>query len=374
MNKVSDVINVLVLHWGQSGAGPRLTHELARALHAREDTSVSISYRRDTEFEERFRQLSMPALAVKTYRGKIGALLNIPRFVGNAFRLRRFLTAQRTTVVVSPMFSLWQNLALPLVIGRRVRFVATIHDATEHPGDEHGIKRLCQALDLKYATRIVTFSEHVKENLIRSVPDVPPIDVTVLGSLGGDREVRARMAPRDRTVVVGFFGRLLPYKGLELFVDSIDRLADAGHRVRGEIWGSGNNDYLQTLRPSSHVRLHTGWVDESATNAVVASFDILALPYLEASQSGVLAIAMSEGVPVVATPVAGLVEQVESAQCGVLAAEVSAGAFADVILTLVSDRSAYESLSAKGIEASRGSFSWVRVATDYRESFRRALL
>jgi glycosyltransferase involved in cell wall biosynthesis len=61
----------------------------------------------------------------------------------------------------------------------------------------------------------------------------------------------------------------------------------------------------------------------------------MVLPYLEASQSGVIAAAYGAHLPVVATPVGGLTEQVADGRTGLLAKGATAKDIADAIRKLI---------------------------------------
>ena len=63
----------------------------------------------------------------------------------------------------------------------------------------------------------------------------------------------------------------------------------------------------------------------------MAGADVLVLPYIEASQSGLIPIARALGTPVVVTPVGGLPEQVIHGASGVVAQRVTPAAVAEAI-------------------------------------------
>jgi glycosyltransferase involved in cell wall biosynthesis len=72
----------------------------------------------------------------------------------------------------------------------------------------------------------------------------------------------------------------------------------------------------------------------------------MALPYVEASQSGVALTAFGGGMPVVATPVGGLGEQVRDGVDGLLAAAATPAAFADALARVATDPALLARLTA----------------------------
>ncbi len=80
--------------------------------------------------------------------------------------------------------------------------------------------------------------------------------------------------------------------------------------------------------------LRAQWLAEPDMARLVAGADAVVLPYREASQSGVAPMAHGMGVPVVATPVGGLAEQVRDGIDGVLARDMTASALAEAMAAL----------------------------------------
>jgi glycosyltransferase involved in cell wall biosynthesis len=91
--------------------------------------------------------------------------------------------------------------------------------------------------------------------------------------------------------------------------------------------------------------------------ALVAASRTVVLPYREASQSGVLPIALALGVPVVATPVGGLPGQLVHGVSGLLARSATAEALAEVMGAAL-DPSRHAALSAGAREAGRHLTDW----------------
>ena len=110
-----------------------------------------------------------------------------------------------------------------------------------------------------------------------------------------------------------FFGRLLPYKGLDLLAGALAALPpDVEIAVR--VVGDGpESPALDALRACRGVTVEKRWVPEVEVGSLIAWSDALILPYREASQSGVAAAALAAGRPVIATRVGGLREQLAGA-------------------------------------------------------------
>jgi len=105
------------------------------------------------------------------------------------------------------------------------------------------------------------------------------------------------------------FGRLLPYKGLDLLADALDMIGPVlGFELR--VCGDGPpSAALTRLAARPGVSVERRWFADEELPGLLAWADALVLPYREASQSGVAALAMAAGRHVLATNVGGLAEQ-----------------------------------------------------------------
>ncbi|WP_285037204.1 glycosyltransferase family 4 protein [Plantibacter sp. ME-Dv--P-095] len=360
-------MRIAVVHWGRTGAGPLFAQELAQALQE-DGASIVVSYSLDAEIAERFTGLGVPAFGVRTYRDRRGALLGLPRLLVATVGLDRFLRRHRVDVVVIAMEHLWQGVVAPVFrLGRR-RTLLCVHDATMHPGDHSGIEHLLRRVERGVADGAVVFSNAVAAQLA-SLGAFPTdrIHETVHAAYRVDPGRAARTVGSSEVPVVGFFGRLSAYKGLDLGIRAIAELRSRGIRVRFRVVGSGADESVAALRHEDD-EVQNRWVAQDEIEGVVGGFDLALLPYTEASQSGVLAYTMALGVPAVVTPVGGLAEQATASGSAIVATNVTPTALADAMASVLTDEEFARALSEAGRAAASGSMSWARVAADVRQA------
>ncbi|HQU24304.1 MAG TPA: glycosyltransferase [Acidiphilium sp.] len=194
---------------------------------------------------------------------------------------------------------------------QNIPYAVIVHDAQPHPGDLLSFRLLDQERLLRGASCLITLSSHVAgelhaQNYGQNGQKIiklwhPPFSFGAMApplAHGG--------APR-----VLFFGRLLPYKGLDLLADALSLLGAARPFIV-KICGEGPaTPELDRLRNLPNVTVDQRWIPESELPALLAWSDALVLPYREASQSGVAAAALAQGRYVLATNVGGLREQLE---------------------------------------------------------------
>lgn len=343
--------------------------EIARALTDRLGAeSVLLSYDLKSEVATRLSGLPNKNLVVGASRGP-HLPVRILQQPSDAGRLAAFCRRERVDVVFEVMDNPLQRI--PAVVARRAagcKWLISVHDATRHSGEKSRTFDALAKLALVTSDGIVVYSNAVADELR---PSGKPIYVTRHGAFG-ERSDQIRHAPAIRPVV-GFFGRIARYKGLERLARAMVLVRQELPGARLKVVGSGDiNPGLRSLLARADVEIVNEWIPVSDVQPHIARFDVLALPYDDASQSGVLGYALNEGVPIVATPVGGLEEQVT--QCGgIVSADMSDRAFADALIGILSDPQRYSEISGSEVESARRLFGWEQVAADLENAFRRAL-
>ena len=126
---------------------------------------------------------------------------------------------------------------------------------------------------------------------------------------------RAGNGVAEDAAVVLFFGQVAPYKGLNLLLRAFARIgADPSRHlvIAGMCLDAKlRNDLESAIHSHPHAaRIHwvDGFIPDSEVPSLIHAADCLAMPYRYIDQSGVLLLAMSSGLPVVATDVGSIAE------------------------------------------------------------------
>jgi glycosyltransferase involved in cell wall biosynthesis len=126
-------------------------------------------------------------------------------------------------------------------------------------------------------------------------------------------EARARLGIREDFVIL-FFGLLRPYKGLRYLIQAFESLPpdilEQSHLlVAGEPWEDQESVRLIEESPEgNHITLLGRYVDDNEISMIFSAANVLVLPYTRASQSGVAHIAMSFGLPIIASDIGAFIE------------------------------------------------------------------
>ena len=349
-------MRLLFWYWGRRGAGGQLTLSLAEALARRPDAALAFSLSRQADLLPEIAALGLPTDAVDTYGSTAGFLLNLPRVPFLARRLAAQARAHRADAVVSVMTHLWTPLVAPALRRAGIPFVPLVHDAAPHPGDP-GLWwgwRLDRELDA--ARMAIALSGAVEAALRARRPDLPVVRLP-LGAHLPEAALRAA-TPTGPAADFLLFGRLRAYKGLDLLRDAFRLLRRRHPEARLRVVGEGDAEALAPgLSALEGVRVEPRWVAEADIPPLLAAAGALVLPYREASQSGVVSLAHALGVPVVATPVGGLAEQVTDGVDGAVAATAEPAALAEAMARLC-DPAERDRLAAGARRTGRALADW----------------
>ncbi|MCF8460132.1 MAG: glycosyltransferase [Flavobacteriales bacterium] len=131
----------------------------------------------------------------------------------------------------------------------------------------------------------------------------------------------------DEWKVILFFGIIRKYKGLELLLEAISKMENRASLkliVAGEFYEdrAKYDRLIKQLGIENNVIINAGFVDKFKVRYYFCAADIVAQPYLSATQSGVTQIAYHFDTPMLVTNVGGLPEMVPHGKVGYVA-EVS---------------------------------------------------
>jgi glycosyltransferase involved in cell wall biosynthesis len=322
------------------------------------DRETLFSVSRQNELFGQISRSGASILPVDTFTRGFGAISRLVRLFSIRRKLLAAIEKQQIDKVVVLMSHVWTPLIAESIRRAGARYVVLLHDATDHPGDPTAIANRWLIRDALKADEVVTLSSYVKSALIARLPQLERRTITlflpvVRSTVGSGRE------RNGGSVGFLFFGRILAYKGLPLFVEACELLRARGGDFRIGVAGEGYlGEWAGRLAALNAVIINR-WLDYDEVSTVLSQYDCMVLSNIEASQSGVVALAHGFGMPVVATPVGGLAEQIKDHHSGLIARDVSAAALADAMELFVTDAGLRRQLS-KGVAKVQEEFSMAR--------------
>ena len=254
----------------------------------------------------------------------------------------------------------WPALILPL--RGRLPLIETVHDVTLHPGDVETRRippqfaRILRA----QADALIVHSQALKPLAARRFP-VSAERIHVLPHLALNRYAQlaaGRQAPeKDGRFEVLFFGRIYLYKGLDYLIMAAERARRRLPNLKVTIAGSGADlaRCRRIIRTPELFEIRERFIPDEEAVELFQRADAVALPYVEASQSGIIAMALALGKPVIASDVGDFREIVAgSPPVGIVVPAKDPDALAAAILKLQSNPDLQASYAAAALALSQG--------------------
>jgi D-inositol-3-phosphate glycosyltransferase len=264
------------------------------------------------------------------------------RILGYYWRLVQYAAAARP-----PIFHiLWNNkfqfidrVLLMLyyrLLGKKIVFTAHNVNAAKRDSKDTIVNRASLRIQYQLADHIFVHTERMQSELVaefgvlKSNTSVIPFGInntsptTAITSSEAKQRLCVNMS--DRTIL--FFGQIAPYKGLEYLIDAFRDLVKRNDSYRLIVAGKvkpGQGAYWNEIRGKIAVSeiqhriiQRIEHIPDEQVELYFKATDVLIVPYVQIFQSGVPFLAYSFGLPVIATDVGSLRQDIVEGQTGFL--------------------------------------------------------
>jgi glycosyltransferase involved in cell wall biosynthesis len=362
---------LLIVYGGRKGGGSLCTFEMARALQRFAPVPALLS--EGNEHLEFWRREGLVFQTLPTYEGMasfgLQSLLSLrPR------KWARAISSSHKRIVLEGMPCQWS------VHFRRwstpdIRWVAVIHDADVHPGwVRPWIERLQKKI-IRDSFALATVSDFCADLLIHRWGY--PRERIIRIRHGMLKRPVTRMRPAERAALrsrLFFFGRIEPYKGLEVLAEAYRIAKSSWPELTLTVAGRGNLGALKgvfTALPG--VTLVNCYLGENEVEAIFSSHGVCVLPYTQATQSGVAALALGHGLPIIASRLGGLPEQVVHGATGLLTPPGDSEALAHAILTIAKDEAMAVRMAEATATLGDKEFGWEPIMGSFLSQLRNTI-
>jgi D-inositol-3-phosphate glycosyltransferase len=218
-------------------------------------------------------------------------------------------------------------------LGKKI--VLTVHNVNAGRRDSRDsfLNRYSLQTQYRLADSIFVHTEQMKQELVREfsvqggrVSVIPfGINNAVPNTSLSPVDARQRLGIVDGEKTILFFGNIAPYKGLEYLVTAFQeisvgrndyRLIIAGRPKDCESYWSSLCDRIHKDVERGRILLRPDYIPDDETEVYFKAADVLVLPYRHIYQSGVLFLGYSFGLPVLASDVGSLRDEVIEGKTG----------------------------------------------------------
>jgi glycosyltransferase involved in cell wall biosynthesis len=259
--------------------------------------------------------------------------------------------------------NVWLNL-LPPLLGR-TPVVTTVHDIEYHPGDTESrrVPRLFIDRFIRQSDAIIVHGENLRSAALAKLPTpadrvfvFPHPPLTYYARLAQ----RNKMAQtKDGLFRVLFFGRIYEYKGLKYLIEAAQLALPRLPSLRVVVAGRGDDPAKVgvSISTTEAFDLRNRFIPDLELAQLLTDADVVALPYIEASQSGVLMVALAFGLPVIATDVGEIASVVRMTGAGLVVPPRDSGALADALVKIGGNAPLRQALAERAAEALQGPYA-----------------
>lgn len=260
-------------------------------------------------------------------------------------------------------------------LGRFVRhtlkkpLVYTVHDVIHHEGTPFYFK-LTESLFRTMPDAFVTLTEQGKAVLAGK--GIPAQKILAVPHGVYDFFTEHKTGAEEQNEIL-FFGRISPYKGIDVLLEAVRPLLDEMPDWTLRIAGGGDlTPYTEKLK-HPRIALENRFLDTAEVAECMERAAVVALPYISASQSGVIPTAFAFGKAVIATNVGGIPDMVKDNQTGILVPPNDAVALREGLRRLMTDAELRDRLGAAGKRFAEENLSWDAIAKKHAAFYKELL-
>jgi glycosyltransferase involved in cell wall biosynthesis len=211
----------------------------------------------------------------------------------------------------------------------------------------------------------------VEQDLLKLLPEakyrkVPHPVYEIFGPSIGKEAARKKLGLTASNVIL-FFGYVRAYKGLMTLIDAMAQLPGVLLLVVGEFYDSEEKyrRHVADTGVDSRVRFYSEYIPNDQVVDYFCASDVVVLPYLSATQSGITQIAYNFDKPVIATDVGGLAEVVIHEKTGLVVEPGNPASLADAIRRFYADN--LESAFSANVREEKKKYSWDNLVANIEE-------
>jgi len=240
-------------------------------------------------------------IAIETYTGWFSFALRSLRIKSELKKILDNINRQHSNLTIMfPVFHPWNNIIASWANKNSVPVTSVIHDVEMHLGEGNSKIEILQKQLMQKSTWTIFLTESEKEKAINKNGVQKEKGIVIPHPL--IKTKAQHKLPHSKHLKVLYLGRLKKYKGIQLLIDAcremeIEKLTIAGE---GDLPLNFVDNKIELIRER---------LSENEMDKLIAAHHVLVLPYVQATQSGILTLGVNANIPMVITELPGLTEQ-----------------------------------------------------------------
>jgi D-inositol-3-phosphate glycosyltransferase len=291
--------------------------------------------------------------------------------------LKSLLDAHRKKIVLVHYhffnYGQLEKLCVSLALFLRFKVVVTAHDVESFAVEQSSsaANRILSSCDRVIAHNLVSRRELIEKvklptekvlviphgNYLNAIHDGPPFT-----------EARKVLKLPSGCPVILFFGQIKKVKGLDILLNSlapvVEKFPDVKLIIAGKVWKDDFSKYKRLIIKNNlteNVDLHIRYINDYEIPYFFNSANLVVLPYRKIYQSGVLLMAMSYGVPVLASDINGMTEIITNGQNGFTFQSENPKDLEKALIEILSNPELFKAIKEKAYKTINQDYDWNKI-------------
>jgi len=301
-------------------------------------------------------------------------LLKLFKYFQYFFKLFFYLLNNKKTAVHFQFFRTKIDILFFILLRLfGVNLVHTAHDVLPH--ETKKIDYFLNYFLYRAAKKIIVHSSYIK-NKLSSIFNIDKMKIEIVPHGNFDiyqsdnhlSKEKARkelnLSPKDKVLL--YFGFIKEYKGLDTLLDSYPLVQKQNKEIKFIIAGAIESKSLaqlyenkiSTFKNDGSLITNFNFIPSEKVATYFTAADFVVLPYKDIDHSGVVHMAYSFEIPIIATSVGDFPETIEEGKSGFLVQKNNPEALADTIIKAFNDNELKSNMKKYIKELNRNKYSW----------------
>ncbi len=366
--------NLFLIYLGRTGSGPRTTLDLSKEILSRKEIkNFDLLISKNNSLINETLSIKKDSFILDTPISNRDSILKLPKFIFKFIKILRVAKRKKENNFFFVMTHIWNPICMILIkiIIPKSNIFFIVHDVEIHPGDKNSkLQYFIMQVEIFLSNIITAPSQNTRQKLLTKWKKnifITPLPVFDFGEIKEIRKI-------SKITTFLFFGRIVKYKGLNLFLQALEifdkEVQNKNYRVI--IAGEGKIEYneFKIIEKLNHeeqkIIIINRYLEEKEIGDIWDESDIAIISYIEASQSGIVALSINKAMPSIITPIKELIDQCEANDINntfaLIAKDLSPKSFSEKMIEIL-DEKIYEKLSKNAINMQKGTGfnEWVNI-------------
>lgn len=227
---------------------------------------------------------------------------------------------------------------------------------------------------IRFSDRIIVHGKNLKQILVNKNVNRNKIEILPHGDYSFFTKWKSEKITEEKNTML-FFGFIAPHKGIKYLIRAAEYVLKDYPELKVIIAGKGDFDrYKKYIKHRNNFEIYNRHISNKEVAILFQRASIIILPYIKASQSGIIPIAYAFSKPVIVTNVGSLKEIVDHGKTGFIVKRKNSYELSKYILRILRDDSLKKKMGQNAFKKMTQELSWNEIATKTINIYKEALV